>query len=198
MEFLQQYAKEIFALFVPVVTWLLNGRKRDEARLIRGVRHAHNFLINQPLFDPQGVQISPTQMARTASVVIHNVGKKTATNVEVVLNYKPMCVNFWPLRSKLEKPQDDGRSAYIFDSLAPGEVLGFELLSVNAELPALVHVRCDQGVATEVRLIQQQAAPPWKIRMIRGLMFVGTGATAYLLVLVVQFLVLKTPAVLGR
>lgn len=197
MELLQLYAKEIFALLVPVISWALNSRQRGDAKLIRGIRHSHTFLVNQPLVGPDGNQISPTQLARTASVVVHNVGRKTATNVELVFNYKPMCVNFWPLRSKTEKVQDDGRVAYVFDSLSPGEVLGFELLGVNVDLPALVNVRCDQGTADEVRLVQNQAVAPWKIRMWRGLIFMGVGASAYLAVLLIQFLVLKTPPVFG-
>lgn len=196
MEFFQLYAKEMVALLVPFITWRLNRSQLGQARLIRGVRHSHTFLVDQPLFDAQGKQISNTQLARTASVVIHNVGRKPATNVELVLNFKPMCVNFWPLRSKTEKSESDGRTSFIFDTLSPGEFVGFELLSVNEDLPALVNVRCDQGVAKEVTLIQNQALPPWKLRLVRILVFVGLAATAYFLLLLIQFLVLKTPAVL--
>ncbi|ABD70552.1 hypothetical protein Rfer_2840 [Rhodoferax ferrireducens T118] len=197
MEFVQLYAKEIVSLLVPVITWALNRSQRGDAKLIRGVRHAHTFLINQPLVDAAGVLIAPSQLARTASVVVHNVGRKSATNLELVFNFKPMCVNFWPLRSKTEKVQEDGRVAYVFDSLAPGEFVGFELLSVNQDLPALVNARCDQGVANEVALVQNPALALWKRQILMGLVFVGIASTAYLLLLIVQFLVLKTPAVLG-
>lgn len=137
MEFFQLYGKEIVALLVPCITWVLNSSQRGEAKLIRGVRHTHKFLVNEPLTNARGEQVSPTQLAHTASVVVHNVGRKSATNVELVFNFKPMCINFWPLRSKTEKLQDDGRDVYLFDSLAPGEFIGFELLSVNRDLPAL-------------------------------------------------------------
>jgi hypothetical protein len=197
MEIFQQYAKEIVALLVPILTWLLNSSQRAQAKLIRGIRHSHTFLVNQPLLDAKGNQIKPSQLAHTASVVIYNVGRKAATNVELVFNFVPMCINFWPLRSKTEKTAGDGRHSIIFDSLAPGEFIGFELLSVNLDLPGLVNVRCDQGVANEVKLRQYQARPAWFMKLMRALIFVGMGTVAYVLLLGVQFLVLKTPAVLG-
>ena len=197
MELIQQYAKELVAILVPFISWALNRAQHGEARLVRGVRHAHSFLVEQPLIGPDGAQIAPTQIAHTASVVSRNVGRKSATNIELVFNFKPMCINFWPIRTKGEVVQPDGRVAYVFNSLARDELLGFELLSVNHDLPQLVNVRCDQGAAKEVRLIQNQQLANWKIMALQGFALLGMAAAAYLVLLLIQFLVLKTPAVLG-
>lgn len=197
MEFVQTYAKEIVALMIPFITWMLNSSQRGEAKLVRGVRHAHTFLVSQPLLDAKGVQVASNQLAHTASVVVQNVGRKPATKIELVFNFKPMCINFWPLRNKTEMPQEDGRHVILFESLAPGEAVIFELLSVNSELPGLANVRCDQGVATEVKLANHPVVAPWKARLLRAFVLVGIGATAYGALVLMQFLVLKTPMVLG-
>lgn len=195
MYFIQIYGKEIVALLVPLFTWALSRCSGSGVKLQRGIRHSHTFLVNQPLVDGQGVQLMSTQTANTASVVVLNRGRATATNVEFVFNFSPMCINFWPLRSYVDHVQADGRHVYIFPSLAPNEMIGFELLSVNQSLPALVNLRCDQMAASEVRLSQYVTVAPWKIQLLRFLALLGLGAAVYLLIQLVQFLVLSTPPV---
>lgn len=196
MDFLQTNAKEIVALLVPVLTWLLSAQ-RGKPKLIRAVRHAHTFHINQPLLNEAGIQIAPNQQLQTVSVVVHNLGSKTANNVEIVLNFPPMFINFWPLRNKTIKPQEDNRYVVVYDTLAPGEFVGMELCSINTPVPMLVNVRSDEGPASEVTLTQHPAIPSWKRNLFRSLMFLGLGTAIYLLLVLVQFLVLKTPIVLG-
>lgn len=194
MDVLREYGKEIAALLVPVVTWLLNRLNSRSVKLLRGTRHAFTFIVDQPLLNDKGEVVAPTQLAHTASVVLHNKGRATATNVEIVFNYPPMCINFWPQRSYTKSDLFDGRRAYKFDSLAPDEFLGFELLGVNANLPALVTARCDQGVAQEVHLVPHQAQPRWKIQLVIFLSFMGMAATAYAMLVLLQLLVLGTPS----
>lgn len=195
MDFLQTYGKELVALFVPMVTWAFSRFAGNGVKLQRGIRHSHSFLVNQPMVNAQGVQIAPTQNAHTASVIVINRGRVTATNVEFVFNFSPMCINFWPIRSYVEQVQADGRHVFIFPSLAPNETIGFELLSVNVSLPALVNLRCDQMAASEVKLSQYVTVPQWKVQLLRCLALLGLGAAVYLTIQLIQFLVLSTPSV---
>jgi hypothetical protein len=197
MELIQTYGKEIVALLVPFITWFLNSSQRSKAKLIRGVRHSFTFLVDQPLVDGNGQQVSPTQTARTASVVIQNIGKKTANNVQIVFNWKPMCINTWPNRVYEEETLPDGRYARSYDTLSPQEFIGIEILSVNAELPEMVNVRCDECVAIDVRMAPQQVAKPWQIRLVKWFMLSGSVATVYLLIVLIQFLVVGTPLGFG-
>lgn len=195
MAFIQTYAKEIVAILVPFITWLLNSSQRHRPRLIRGTRHAFTFLVDQPLIDPQTKQVvQPKQTVNTASVVIHNSGKQTATKLEVVFNWKPMCLNMWPSRHMEEKIEADGRYVIIFDSLAPNEFVGLELLAVNTNLPGLVNVRSDQGTATEVPMGPQRIIPTWQRKLWTVLIWVGLAAVAYLVLVGLQWIVLRTPA----
>ena len=193
MELFQTYAKEIVALLVPFITWLLNAPQRYRPKLMHGTRHAFTFLVQQPLVDAQGRHVSPTQTVNTASVMVQNNGRQTATKVQVVFNWKPMCINIWPSRHIEEKVDGDSRYAIIIDSLAPAEFVGFELLAVNAELPALLTVRCDQCVSSEVQMAAQPVAPAWKVRLVLTLMFFGMAAAVYVVLAGLQWLILKTP-----
>lgn len=197
MDFLQENAKEVVSLLVPFIAWLLNASQRGKPRLIRAVRHAHTFHINEPLLNAAGGTIKASQQFQTASVVVHNLGSSKATNVEIVLNFAPMFINFWPLRNKTIKPQDDYRYVVVYETLAPGEFVGIEMCSINTPLPMLLNVRSDEGPASEVQLTQHPAMPNWKRNLFRVFAFMGLGATVYLLLILVQFLVLRTPLVWG-
>ncbi|HDY7809418.1 TPA: hypothetical protein RQK32_004384 [Vibrio vulnificus] len=59
MEFLQQYAKEIFALSVPLLTWFLNFYFKAKAKLHVASPHGFTFLVEEPVKDENGEVVSP-------------------------------------------------------------------------------------------------------------------------------------------
>jgi hypothetical protein len=193
MTFLETYGKEIFALFVPLITWVLNTFFKANARLLLANPHTFTFLVQAPLLDPQGNQISPTQTLHTVSLMLWNAGKTTATKVEWVFNWKPLCINVWPPRHFEEHTEPDHRYVMIFDSLAPKEYSGCELLSINSEPPRLIVVRSDQCVAQTINMYPQPAIPNWKRRIAIALALAGLALVAYVTIVLLQLLVLKTP-----
>lgn len=193
MEFIQQYAKELFALLVPLLTWILNNRFRARAKLQLGIPHSFTFMVQEPFRDAEGKVLRETQSVHTASHVITNSGKETATKVELVFNWKPLCINIWPSRHYEEHSEEDSRYVMVFDSLAPNEQIGFELLSVNSELPALVNARSDQCTATTIAMYPQPIVEAWKRRLAVTLLFFGFSFAIYLAILVLQFLILAAP-----
>jgi len=190
MEFIQGYAKELFALLVPLVTWLLNNRYKAKAKLQLGVPHRFTFLIQEPLRDTDGTELKSNQSAQTASHVLTNAGRETATNVEVVFNWKPLCINIWPSRHYVEHIEQDNRYVMVFESLAPSEQIIFELLSVNNDLPALINARSDQCQATEIVMYPQPIVAAWKRRIAVTLLFFGFSFAIYIAILIIQFLIL--------
>jgi hypothetical protein len=193
MTFIETYGKEIVALLAPLITWALNTFLRAKAKLEFALPHQFTFLVQEPLIGPNGNQISTSQTVHTNSFIIRNSGRETATKVELVFNWKPMCLNLWPVRHFEEYQESDRRYVMIFDSLAPGEVLSCEVLSVNAELPNLITVRSAQCVAQNIFMYPQPIVST-KIRIIATvLMGLGLAAFVYLAILLIQFLVLKTP-----
>lgn len=193
MTFLETYGKELFSLLVPVITWALNSLFKARARLQVALPHQFTFLVQEPLTDGQGNVVSPTQTVKTNSFIIRNAGREPATKIELVFNWKPMCLNLWPVRHYEEHIEPDNRYTLIFDSLAPNETLGVEVLAVNNELPALVTVRSSQCTAENISMYPQPVVSN-SVRIIATtLMALGLAAAVYLLILLVQFLVLRTP-----
>jgi hypothetical protein len=193
MEMLQQYAKELFALFVPVLTWVLNNWFRAKAKLQLARPHGFTFIVDQPLLDAEGNVISQKQTVHTVSHVISNAGRETATGVELVFNWKPLCINIWPARHFSEKTESDGRYVMMFDSLAPNEQIGFELLSINSDLPSLINARSNQCTAQTIAMYPQPILTPWKRKLAVFLLFSGIAFAVYIGILVLQFLILGTP-----
>lgn len=193
MTFFQTYAKELVSLLVPFVGWALARFLRAKARLVVGTPHAFVFLVQEPLRDPHGNIVSNTQTARTCSYMVKNAGSETATKVELVFNWKPLCINIWPSRHIEEHVEPDSRYVIILESLAPKEFVGLELLSVNTDLPNLVTARSQQCVARHVEMYPQPLAKPWQIKLAAVLMLAGVAAILYGFLLTLQFLILGTP-----
>lgn len=193
MTFLETYGKEIISLLVPIVTWLLNGFFKAKAKLQVALPHQFTFLVQQPRIDDEGHEISPTQTVKTNSFIIRNSGREPATKVELVFNWKPMCLNLWPVRHYEEHIEPDRRYVLIFDSLAPDEVLGVEVLTVNEDLPNLVTVRSAECIAQNISMYPQPVVGNTVRIAATVFMALGLAAAVYLAILLVQFLVLRTP-----
>lgn len=197
MSLVQTYGKELVALLVPLIAWSLSTFFRSKAKLYVSNPHTFTFLVQQPLLNAEGQQISPTQTVHTTSLVVWNGGRETATKIELVFNWKPLCVNFWPPRSFEEHVEPDRRFVIIFESLAPNESIGCELMSLNAELPRLLTIRSEQCVATFVPMYPQPIVAPWKRRVDVFLALLGIGVMIYGLLALLQWLVLAASRIAG-
>ena len=194
MEFISTYGKEIVSLLIPFITWFLNVGIKAKAKLIWGSPHSFTFLVQEPLRDAQGNVITPTQKVCTASIKVINTGRETANKVELVFNWKPHYVNLWPVRHYEQKTDQDNRHILIFDNLSPKEEIGLEIMSINADLPALLLVRSAECTAQNVGLMWIRYVSTWKINIARLLLLVGLSTSVYWLIALIQFLVLKTPS----
>ncbi|WP_041463910.1 hypothetical protein [Pelodictyon luteolum] len=193
MSVLETYGKELVALLVPIFTWVFNVFFKAKAKLQVAQPHQFTFLVQQPLINSEGKQVSPAQTVRTNSFIIRNAGRDSATKLELVFNWKPMCINLWPIRHYEEHIEPDRRYVLIFDSLAPGEALGVEVLTVNEDLPNLVTVRSVQCMAQNINMYPQPVISSTVRRAATVLMALGLAAAVYLGIILLQFLVLRTP-----
>ncbi|HEY6527057.1 MAG TPA: hypothetical protein VIZ65_00060 [Cellvibrionaceae bacterium] len=193
MEFLKTYAKEIVSVLVPFVTWFLNVGLKARPKLIWTNPHSFRFLVQQPLLDQEGKIIKPVQEVDTASIKVVNTGRETATKIELVFNWKPHYLNLWPVRHYEQVTEADGRHILIFENLSPKEEIGIEIISINADLPALIFVRSAECIANNMPLMWIPYVQQWKITIARFFIFMGISSTIYLTIMLIQFLVLKTP-----
>ena len=193
MSFLETYGKEVVSLLVPVVSWVIGTYFRARARILVSAPHKFTFLVTEPLRNEKGDVVAPTQVVHTISYMLSNSGRETATKVEFVFNWKPLCVNFWPTRHFTAYEENDKRYVVVFDSLSPGEILGCELLAVNQNLPDLTLVRSDQCLARWVPMEPQPLVKAWQRRLGVFLVVLGAAALIYWGIILLQFLILKTP-----
>lgn len=193
MDLISTYGKEIVSLLVPFITWFLNTGLKGKAKLTWTNPHSFTFLVQEPIYDAEGNIIKPSQTVYTSSIKVINSGRETANKVELVFNWKPQCLNLWPVRHYEQKTDQDGRHIMIFDNMSPKEEIGLEIMSVNAALPALILVRCAECTAQNVSMMWITYVAPWKVNIARLLIFIGLATLLYYLITVLQFLVLKTP-----
>lgn len=193
MTFVEIYGKEIVALLVPFIAWALNSVFKAKAKLQVALPHQFNFLVQQPLINAQGRQISPTQSVHTNSFIIRNAGKEPATKLELAFNWKPMCVNLWPIRHFDEHIEPDNRYIMLFDNIAPNETLSVEVLSVNQDLPSLLTVRSAECTAQNINMYPQPVFSNTTRFFIGALLMLGLATLIYITIVLIQFLVLRTP-----
>ena len=193
MDILQTYGKEIIALLVPFIAWVLSSFFKTKAKLQVALPHQFTYIVQEPRTDAAGKIISPTQTVQTNSFIIRNGGREAAEKVELVFNWKPMCLNLWPARHYEEHHQPDNRYVLIFDSLAPDENLYLEVLSVNHDLPSLVTVRSSNCIAKNLNMYPQPVVSNSFRRIVATLSFLGLAAAIYLAIILIKFLVLQTP-----
>ncbi len=193
MAFVETYGKEIVSLLIPFITWLLTRFLKDKAKLQVAIPHQFDFIVQEPIRDVEGNITAPTQSVKTSSFIIRNIGRIPATKVELVFNWKPMCLNLWPVRHYEDHTEQDRRYVLIFDSLAPNEVLGVEILTVNADIPSLITVRSTESNAKYINMYPQPVVGYGMRIFITTLLTLGLSAGVYLLLVLIQFLVLRTP-----
>lgn len=140
------------------------------------------MLVDNPLLDENGKQISSTQIVRTASITVQNTGLKAAKSVEVTFNWKPTVINIAPARAFNEVVSAFGRYSLKFDSFAPNERVTIDIMSFNAELPAMTAVRSDDCVAKSVIMTSQRVWPQWYLRAIFSVTLLGLVTFVYFII----------------
>lgn len=192
MNILSQYGKEIFAFAVPIFTFMLNKYFKSNAKLEYGVWHSFSYLINEPIRNDDGDVISPTQTVHMHSYVFKNEGRESASAVEVIFNFRPMYINIWPSRHYELKVDDERRHIMVFDYLAPQESFRCEVMSINRDLPELLSVRCKEGLGKLIGISPQKIFKASTINFLRLQIFLGMVSTVYLILVLLQWLVVKT------
>ena len=180
MTFVQTYIKEILTVVVPLVMLAISQMIAPRTRLMQGVRHSWNMLIEQPQFNDKGEAIGKQSLVRAASVQFVNTGKSPATDVEVTFNWRPQHLNVWPSRHYTEAQTSDGRFTLKVGTIPPKAMIGIEIMAVNGELPAIASAHCKECTAKSIELAPSEVHPRWKLLAVGWFIVVGFCATVYL------------------
>lgn len=136
----------------------------------------HNFLYQVPN-QSGGADIH----ILTNSLSIQNIGRRTATNVEIAHATKPDHFKLSPPRDYVERTTPAGEHVIVLSTLAHGEWITVELLSYMT-IPKLLYVRSDDGMAQTATVIQLRLWPAWARIGTNLLWAVGGGYLLYWLV----------------
>ncbi len=189
VEFLGGYQPYIWSVVLVVVGALVNRAMRLRPLLTYSVHHASNVLVDQPLLGQDGNQIAARQMIRTASIVVGNAGLQSAKNVEVSFNWKPAILNVIPARSYTDLISPFDRYTVKFDSFAPHEQVTIDIISINADLPGLTAVRCDDCQAKEISMAPQRVWPNSLLLILTAMMLLGMATTVFFIIISVSKIV---------
>lgn len=176
----EAYQAQIWSVVLVVFGALVTRLMRLKPRLHFSVHHDSSLLVDQPLLDSEGKQISPRQIVRTASMVVGNNGLSPANNVEVSFNWRPMILNVLPPRSYLDVFSPFERYSLKFESVAPDEFITINVMSINAEMPALTSVRCDECPGKEIQMSPQRVWPVWLNYVTLAIFMLGLVTLIYL------------------
>jgi hypothetical protein len=187
LQFIAEHQTQLWSLGTVIFGALVTRLLRLKAKLLYSVDHSTNMLVDQPLLDQAGTQISPNQIVRTASVTVQNTGLIAAKGVEVTFNWKPAILNLLPARAFNEANSAFNRYSLKFDSFAPGERVTIDIMSLNAELPIITSVRSDDCVGKLITMTAQRVWPQWYLSIVTAILLLGALTFVYLTISLVQF-----------
>ena len=188
MELLQAYSKEAFAVVPVVLGFFINRIFRMRPKVLYSVRHTSNYVVDEPLLDSEGNVLQERQIVRTASIVSENAGLQAAKGVEYTFNWKPPIYTVFPGRAFTTEQTEMGRWSIRLDSLAPGEVFGIELMSINQDLPLISAMRSEETPGKLITMVPQREYPAWFNRTAFAILALGMVTLLYLTALLIEWL----------
>lgn len=161
---------------VSLLIGLVLQRLRDKPRLLYWLPGSFLFQLK-----------TPEIALRTDSLTIQNVGRQTATNIEIVHKARPDHFQFSTPIDFTEGSNPSGEHIIRITSLGPKEHINIQLLS-HTNQPVLLNVRSAEGRAQLIQVsLQRVVSKP--VRVFAGLLlFLGTGFFLYWVVAAVCFL----------
>jgi hypothetical protein len=129
----------------------------------------------------------PKVKIRTDSLTIQNVGRESATNVEIVHKNRPEHFHFSTPISFTEETNPNGEHIIKIPSLGPKEFVNIQLLSL-VQAPIILNVRSTDGPAQLIQVRLQRMFSKWFNALIGGLLLIGFGFAIYWIIRSVIFL----------
>lgn len=171
--FVGYLATGLVSLFVG----LLLQRLKDRPRLLYWLPGTFLFELKEP----KDLQL------RTDSLTVQNVGRKPATNVEIIHKTRPDHFQFLTAVSFVEETSPAGEHVIKIPSIGPKEHINIQLLS-HVAAPILLNIRSDEGKAQLIQVHLQRILPKAAQALAAALLLIGFGFVLYWVVAAVIFL----------
>lgn len=179
LETLSNHIPEVTAVASVILAALLTRWFRMKAKLQFSVGHSSSMLVEEPLFDKDGNKLRDVQAVHTASIQVNNAGLLPAKAAEVTFNWKPPIFNVVPARAFTTATQALNRFSLHFDSLAPGEQVSINIMSINQALPLMTAVRAENSMGEQITMAPMRVMPSWFNASVVVLMVLGAGVIVY-------------------
>lgn len=167
------YHPAIVSLIVTVLAAMILRWLQPKAKIIWSELYGFTYLVTNDNDDKLDGNIW------TRSMIVQNIGKETASGVEVIFNFQPGLYNIWPSLPHTTESLPDKRFVIRANSLAAKEWFRIELLSYD-ELPSVVRVRtAATGEASNVPMMPMRVFPKPILFMILAAMFLGIFSIIY-------------------
>ena len=150
-------------------------------------------------FNPAAFHSIPTQgneftIVQAHSIVIKNVGRKTATNINVRhIGLRPASYNIWPDKKHKFAEIESGRFDIAIDRLVPQEqitisYLFFVQVPIDKYHDRIVH---DDGVATRVPVLPTPQITKKAQKVLFALLLIGLGSISWLAIKGIMLVLVK-------
>jgi hypothetical protein len=165
--------------FVGFLFALLLRQLEPKVRLVFWVPHSFLFHIPIPA-DSTAPALIPGTSAQllTHAITIQNLGRRTAENVEIVLQTKPDYFQLAPALPYAESVTPAGQHVISVNTLARREFFTIEFLSYVSHPNPLV-IRSTAGAAESMPVQSFRVIPPLLARIAWVLIFIGLAFTVY-------------------
>ena len=161
------FQSHLLSFLITAALAALAGRLRPAVRLIWGT--SHGFIFTVPQNNNPGAPLT----LYTRTFYVQNLGRESATDLEVHFSSKPEHFQIWPTFTYTAAPNPEGHYSVRFANLGPREWLSIEALSANHQLPMLLRVRSRSGEGKEVQIAPRRIFPNWFNYSVVGLMLLG-------------------------
>lgn len=168
----------ILAIVISLVTAGLLALFKPKVKLTWGTTSIsrHKFKLR---VDSEPIMIS------TEKLYVQNIGKKPATEVELILSDIPSSYTLWSPREHEGKPLENGGFSIKIPTLAPNELLIVDLIDIDVRFPKLIAVNCPDSIAQPVQFMAQRQFGKMVTAAVFYLMAAGFVGTVYLALLMV-------------
>lgn len=120
-------------------------------------------------------------LLQTDSLTIQNLGRKSASNIEVIFDTKPDFYQLQPAAVHDGVLLENGNFAVKLKELGPKEFYTFQVLSYT-KVPKILNVRSDSGQASFMPFQLQRLYPRWFNVLLTIFLVVGASTCAYWLI----------------
>lgn len=155
----------VIPVLLTAVIGMIGRYLSAKPRVVWGVSHQFAFNVGPRTEEATGI-------IYTRSLIVQNMGRAAARDINVIFNFKPNHYQLWPHQNYTTSDNPEKNHIILVPSLGKGNHFRIEMVSVF-DLPIAMTVRDSGGDRKQVDLRQVQQFPSWVYRMILALMVLG-------------------------